>query len=122
MSSKTPKTSLYADQVYHFLATIPRGKVVTYGQIATLLGNPHLARVVGNILHHNPDADLYPCYKVVNASGRLAPHFAFGGTDAQRQLLESEGIEVINNHVDLSKYQFHPTQSSQSKTISLSTN
>lgn len=100
-------TSSYASQVYHLLTLIPRGKVVTYGQIATMLGNPHLARVVGNILHHNPSADRYPCYKVVNSSGRLAPNFAFGGTDVQRQLLEAEGIKVINNHVNLKNYRFH---------------
>lgn len=97
-----------ANRVYEFLQTIPKGKVITYQQIALHLGNPHLARVVGNILHHNPDPDLNPCYKVVNCQGKLAPHFAFGGANIQKQLLESEGIIVINNQVDLQKYQYHP--------------
>ena len=43
--------------VYEYLATIPKGKVVTYGQIAKFLGNENLARTVGNILHENPDGD-----------------------------------------------------------------
>lgn len=43
------------EKVYHFLTTIPKGKVVTYSQIAEHLGNKRLARVVGNILHNNPD-------------------------------------------------------------------
>ena len=49
-------------RVYDFLLTIPRGKVVTYGQIGELLGNKGLARAIGGILHKNPDGDRYPCY------------------------------------------------------------
>ena len=54
------------EQVYEYLRIIPQGKVVTYGQIAEYLGNKNLARVVGNILHNNPDENKYPCYKVVD--------------------------------------------------------
>ena len=57
------------DKVYEFLKIIPQGKVVTYGQIAEYLGNKNLARVVGNILHNNPNEEKYPCYKVVNSKG-----------------------------------------------------
>lgn len=80
------------EKVYAFLKTIPRGKVATYGQIAAHLGNKHLARAVGNILHSNPDPAHYPCHRVVNNKGRLAENFAFGGSAAQRKLLENEGI------------------------------
>lgn len=96
----------FKDSVYAYLAAIPKGKVVTYGQIAAYLGNPKLARAVGNILHSNPDGDRYPCYKVVNASGRLSAHYAFGGIDAQRERLEKDGVEVVNNTVDLKKYRY----------------
>ena len=91
-------------KVYDYLLTIPKGKVVTYGQIAAHLGNKHLARAVGNILHANPHPEIYPCYKVVNARGRLSAHFAFGGAAGQQALLEADGIEVINNTVDLDRY------------------
>ncbi len=94
-------------KVYEYLLKIPNGKVVTYGQIATYLGNPRLARVVGNILHNNPDEDKYPCYKVVNAKGSLAPSFAFGGMDKQKEKLQADGIEVKDDMVDLSKYQWN---------------
>ena len=94
-------------KVYKYLLKIPNGKVVTYGQIATYLGNPRLARVVGNILHNNPDEDKYPCYKVVNAKGSLAPSFAFGGMDKQKEKLQADGIEVKDDMVDLSKYQWN---------------
>ena len=92
------------DKVFEYLTKIPQGKVVTYKQIANYLGNPKLARVVGNI-HSNTSPDKYPCYKVVNSKGYLAKNFAFGGIKGQRELLEKDGIIVINNQVDLDKYQ-----------------
>ena len=84
--------------------TIPKGKVVTYGQIAEYLGNKNLARVVGNILHNNPDEDTFPCYKVVDSKGNLSKNFAFGGIEKQKEKLEKDGITVMNNKVDLDKY------------------
>lgn len=91
-------------KVYEFLRTIPKGKVVTYGQIAEYLGNKKMARVVGNILHNNPNQNKYPCYKVVDSKGNLSKHFAFGGIDKQKEKLETEGIVVNNYQVDLNKY------------------
>ena len=95
-------------KVYAFLRTIPKGKVVTYGQIAESLGNKNLSRVVGNILHVNPNPDLYPCYKVVNSQGKLSENFGFGGLEAQKRRLEADGIEVMDSKVDLKKYQWRP--------------
>ena len=92
------------EKVYDFLRTIPKGKVVTYGQIAEYLGNRKLARVVGNILHKNPDGNKYPCYKVVDSRWNLSKHFAFGGIEKQREKLERDGIIVNNYKVDLYKY------------------
>ena len=91
------------EQVYEFVKSIPRGKVATYGQIALHLGNRNFARVVGNILHSNPDPEHIPCHRVVNAQGRLSKAYAFGGIEAQRRLLESEGVVFKNEQVvDLS--------------------
>ena len=95
-----------SQKVYEYLTTIPKGKVVTYKQVAESLGNKGLARVVGNILHKNPDGDKYPCYKVLNSKGELAEAFVFGGKNIQKERLEKDGIEVINNKVDLHKYQW----------------
>ena len=95
-------------KVYEFVRTIPQGKVVTYGQIAQYLGNKGLARVVGNILHGNPQPDVYPCFKVVNAQGRLAEHFGCGGLQEQKRRLEADGIRVTDGRVDLKKYQWRP--------------
>ncbi len=90
--------------VYEYLKTVPRGKVVTYGMIAHAIGRPRASRQVGNALHRNPTPVVVPCHRVVNREGRLAPAFAFGGTDMQAQLLRAEGVEVINGYVDLMKY------------------
>ena len=93
------------DKVYGFLKSIPRGKVVTYGQIARYLGNKGLARAVGNILHRNPDPDSFPCHRVVDSKGRVAANFAFGGGDAQRARLEQEGIVFEKDgRIDLKKF------------------
>lgn len=93
------------EQVYEFLATIPSGKVTTYGRIAERLGNKKLARAVGNILHQNPRPGVIPCHRVVTSRGQVAAQFAFGGAAAQRRLLESEGIVFENDgRIDLKKY------------------
>lgn len=95
-----------AQKVYDYLLTIPKGKVVTYKQVAEHLGNKGLARVVGSILHKNPDGDKYPCYKVLNSKGELAEAFVFGGKEIQKERLEKEDIKVSDNKVDLAEYQW----------------
>ena len=91
-------------RIYEAVKQIPRGKVATYAQVARMAGNPKMSRAVGNALHKNPDPDHIPCYRVVNAKGRLAEEFVFGGAGVQKKLLEADGIEVIDNKVDLEKY------------------
>ena len=103
---KNVKRKVDKQAVYEYLTAIPKGRVVTYGQIAKFLGDSNLARTVGNILHENPDGDKYPCYKVVNAQGKLAENYAFGGSESQKIRLEADGIVVNNNKVDLKRYQW----------------
>ncbi len=91
-------------RIYAAVQKIPRGKVATYGQVAELAGDRKMARAVGNALHRNPDPELTPCYRVVNARGELSGEFAFGGAGAQAKLLEADGIEVVKGKVDLEKY------------------
>lgn len=95
---------MLADDVYKILRELPQGRVVTYGQIAGQLGNKNLARAVGNALHRNSNPDVIPCYKVINAAGRLSSAYAFGGILEQKRRLQAEGIAVINNCVDFKKY------------------
>ena len=91
-------------RIYEAVKKIPRGRVATYGQIAELAGDKKMARAVGNALHHNPDPDKIPCYRVVNAKGELSGAFAFGGIHSQEALLRADGIEVADGRVDLTKY------------------
>lgn len=93
------------EKIYRVVKQIPYGKVATYGQVAMMAGNPRWARVVGYALHNNPDPKNIPCYRVVNREGRVAPAFAFGGENVQRELLEKEGIVFeTDGHIDLEKY------------------
>ena len=91
-------------RIYSAVKKIPRGCVATYGQIAELAGDRKMARAVGNALHKNPDPENIPCYRVVNFKGELSGEFAFGGAGKQAELLEADGVEVINGKVDLKKY------------------
>ena len=91
-------------RIYEAVKQIPYGHVATYGQVAELAGNPKMSRAVGNALHKNPDPENIHCYRVVNSKGELAGRFAFGGADVQAELLRSEGMEVVDNCVDLEKY------------------
>jgi O-6-methylguanine DNA methyltransferase len=88
--------------VYGAVSKIPKGKVATYGQIAKLTGikNP---RVVGNILHKNPDPRNIPCHRVVNFQGKTARNYAFGGREIQLEKLRKEDVVVKGERVDLSQ-------------------
>lgn len=94
------------EKIYEIVKQIPEGCVATYGQVAALAGNPRWARVVGYALHVNPDPEEIPCYRVVNREGRLSEAFAFGGVNQQKVLLEEEGVEVVDNHVDMERFQW----------------
>ena len=98
------------EKIYNYLTKIPQGRVVTYGQIACFLGNVHLSRYVGNVLHGNTDGTKYPCYKVVSSNGRLSQNYAFGGLEEQKRRLEADGIWVEKDRVLLSRYQWQPEE------------
>jgi len=94
-------------RIYEAVKKIPYGRVASYGQIAAMAGDKNMSRAVGNALHKNPDPDNIPCFRVVNAKGELAGAFAFGGATVQQELLEAEGVEVVDGRVDLGKYGFN---------------
>lgn len=86
-------------KVYEAVSKIPKGKVATYGQIAAICGEPRASRAVGRALHHNPSPVIVPCHRVVNRHGYLSGAFAFGGIEAQKALLESEGVIVSYGYI-----------------------
>lgn len=97
------KNSLQEELIYEILSVveeIPEGRVATYGQIAKLIGREKNARLVGKVLSMAELYGRYPCHRVVNHAGRLAP-----GWPEQALLLRSEGIPLKNeNQVDLKQY------------------
>ena len=94
------KTALTDDLAYEILSIvseIPPGCTATYGQLAALCGRPKNARLVGQVLRRAELYGEYPCHRVVNHAGRLAPGWA-----EQRALLEAEGVPFLDeNRVNL---------------------
>lgn len=93
------------DLIYEILSVveeIPEGTVASYGQIARLIGRERNARLVGKVLSIAEFYGDYPCHRVVNHAGRLAPHFR-----NQRELLLDEGVAFKKNDcVDMKKHQW----------------
>ena len=91
-------------EIYKIVAEIPKGKVMTYGQVARSVGNPRWARLVGQAMFYAPDEMDIPYHRVLNCKGEMAPDYAFGGQDMQRKMLKDEGIIFKpNGCVDLKK-------------------
>jgi O-6-methylguanine DNA methyltransferase len=95
-------------KVYQIVSQIPLGKVLTYQKVAKLAGLKS-PRLVGKILHDNPDSDNIPCHRVVSSQGKVAQNYAFGDAKGQIDRLTNEGIAITNKRVDLSKYLWHNT-------------
>lgn len=85
----------FRDRVYALVAQIPKGRVMTYGQIAAMCGNARAARIVGGIAHFG-DPDL-PWQRVVNRQGGLAAGYP-GGREGHKQALEAEGFKVEDDY------------------------
>ncbi len=88
------------EKIYSLVTRIPKGKVMTYGQISKLtnINNP---RVVGFALHLNKNPKIIPCHRVVHFDGSLAKDYAFGGLQAQKERLEKEGVRFLKEKVNL---------------------
>ncbi len=96
----------FRQRVYAVVAKIPKGKVMTYGQIAALCGNARAARIVGGVAHFG-DPDL-PWQRVVNKNGGLAAGYP-GGKAGHKQVMETEGIAVSDDYrVDVSQLLWNP--------------
>jgi methylated-DNA-protein-cysteine methyltransferase-like protein len=105
MTSKRPPTSTsenypFFEQVYAVTRLIPYGRVTSYGAIATFIGSPGAARMVGWALNKcHTHKEFIPAHRVVNRMGVLSGKHFFPGEDTMKELLESEGIKVEDNQV-----------------------
>jgi len=93
----------FFQEVYELVKQVPEGHVVTYGQIATALGNPRQARQVGWAMRACPED--VPWHRVVNGQGRLSTRPEMGSFSPQRALLEDEGVQFeLDGRIDLDRY------------------
>ncbi|MEP1490537.1 MAG: MGMT family protein [Algibacter sp.] len=92
------ETLNFFDKVYEVAKLIPYGKVTSYGAIAKYLGAARSARMVGYAMNGSHNKDV-PAHRVVNRKGLLTGKHHFDGTNLMQQLLESEGVEVIDNQI-----------------------
>lgn len=101
------KNSGLFSAVHALVGRIPAGKVMTYGQIAYVLGGGYSARYVGFAMSGAPAG--LPCHRVVNRLGQMAPGLIFGGEDVQRAQLMAEGVPFLpNGRIDLVLACFDP--------------
>lgn len=100
----------FFDKVYEVAQQIPYGRVTSYGAIAKYLGAARSARMVGWAMNNSHAKDV-PAHRVVNRVGVLTGKHHFDGTNLMQQLLENEGIKVVDNQiVDFQKHFWDPTK------------
>ena len=92
-------TDNFFERVYAIVRQIPYGKVTSYGAIAKALGTARSARMVGWAMNASRHLEDVPAHRVVNRKGLLSGKHHFEGTNLMQQLLESEGIQVIDNQI-----------------------
>ena len=103
------KPDNFFDKVYEIARLIPFGRVTSYGAIGTYLGAAKSARMVGWAMNKAHNLDDIPAHRVVNKKGLLTGKHHFDGTNLMQQLLENEGVVVIENQIqDLEKVFWDP--------------
>ncbi|WP_055667548.1 MGMT family protein [Desnuesiella massiliensis] len=99
----------FTERVVKIIGNIPKGKVMTYGQIAFLCGSPRAARQVVRILHSLSHKYNLPWHRVINSQGKVAIKDSSANM-LQKDLLIEENISFIDDStVDLDEYQYHPS-------------
>jgi methylated-DNA-protein-cysteine methyltransferase-like protein len=99
----------FFERVYDIVRQIPYGKVTSYGAIAKALGAARSARMVGWAMNASHTLEDVPAHRVVNRNGLLTGKMHFDGTNLMQQLLENEGIVVLDNQiVDFEKHFWQP--------------
>ncbi len=106
ITQSAKKHSVFRNRIYEVAKKIPRGKVVTYAQLAALAGNPKAARAVGTAMKENPYMPVVPCHRVVGSDGSMKGYAGEGGVRKKVQMLHEEGVIFNGNRVDLTKSQW----------------
>jgi len=95
----------FQKKVYDVLRKVPKGKVITYKELAKAVGSKAY-RAVGTAMRKNPFAPKVPCHRVINSNGYVGNFSAQGGVRKKIEMLRKEGVIVDNNMIDLKKYIF----------------
>lgn len=99
----------FFERVYQIVRQIPEGRVTSYGAIAKAIGAARSARMVGYAMNASHNLEDVPAHRVVNRNGVLTGKHHFDGSNLMQQLLENEGIKVVNNQiVDFEKHFWEP--------------
>ncbi|HEX7722886.1 MAG TPA: MGMT family protein [Pyrinomonadaceae bacterium] len=105
----------YRDRVYKIVRRIPRGRVMTYGQIAYMLGEGYTPRTVGFVMH-SADESNTPWHRVINSQGKVSTGRIVLPADKQQRLLEREGVKFDERgRCDLEKFLWKPRRRTSSK-------
>jgi methylated-DNA-protein-cysteine methyltransferase-like protein len=104
--AEAPALDEFEQQLYTWLAQVPAGQVVTYGQLARLVGRPNGARWVGHRLGRLPAGSKLPWHRVLNARGCSSLPLDKGGSNRQLRLLQREGVLVVDGRVSLRRFQW----------------
>ncbi len=111
-----PKNKNFFSKVYEVAELIPYGRVTSYGAIAKYLGAARSARMVGWAMNSSHSMENIPAHRVVNKAGLLTGKHHFDGTNLMQQLLESEGIQIIDNQIqNLEKHFWDPSRALEGK-------
>ena len=109
-STPKPPDHKYRERVYKIVRRIPRGKVMTYGQIAYMLGEGYTPRTVGFVMHGANEQET-PWHRVINSQGRCSTARVVLPSDKQQRMLESEGLEFDDSgRCDLETYLWQPAK------------
>lgn len=96
---KQSNISRFTQKVYHIVSRIPKGKVLSYAEVAQRAGSFQAYRAVGNTMHRNPDWPRIPCHRVVQSNGCVGNWSGKGGVKKKIALLRSEGILIRNEKI-----------------------
>ncbi|HEX5707453.1 MAG TPA: MGMT family protein [Pyrinomonadaceae bacterium] len=104
-----PDSPGYRERVYEFVRRIPSGRVMTYGQLAEILGEGYTARTVGFVMHAADES--VPWQRVINAQGACSTGRVILPPDKQQRMLEAEGVEFdARGRCDLGRYRWTPEE------------
>ena len=109
MNDKLKQVGQYRERVYKIVRRIPRGRVMTYGQIAYILGEGYTPRTVGFVMAASNNKT--PWHRVINSQGRCSTGRVLLPTNKQQRMLETEGVKFNENgSCELPKYLWHPEE------------